>query len=78
MSAKRVMREAFGVTGFIPDGLAERIQEEEDAVDVLEVSVERGSADVVMRLDMASVDEVRLGATGGCPVRRGTSAAVPD
>ena len=59
--AEKRFHEAFGVTGFVPSELAERLEDGGD--DVVEVRVASGRDDVVMRVKRADVAEVRLGAT---------------
>lgn len=53
------MREAFAVTGYVPDHLAKSLVAKKPGP--VEVQPEPGHTEVVARVDCADVDEVRLG-----------------
>jgi hypothetical protein len=53
------MREAFALTGYLPDHLAKTLVARQSGP--VEVRPEPGYTEVVARVDCADVDEVRLG-----------------
>jgi hypothetical protein len=61
LSIKRGMKEAFAVTGYVPDEALRKL--ESDVAGKIDVRVERNSDEVVMRVDRADVAEIRAGAS---------------
>jgi hypothetical protein len=60
LSIKRGMKEAFAVTGYVPEKALQEL--ESGRAGKIDVRVERGSDEVVMRVDHADVAEIRTGA----------------
>jgi hypothetical protein len=61
LSIKRGMKEAFAVTGYVPGNTLRKL--ESGGAGKIDVSVERGSDEVIMRVDRADVAEIRTGAS---------------
>jgi hypothetical protein len=59
LSIKRGMKEAFAVTGYLPDKALQDL--ESSRTGKIDVRVERGSDEVVMRVDQADIEEIRTG-----------------
>jgi hypothetical protein len=58
------MKIAYAVTGFVPDKLARELEKGVEArTATIEVRVERGNDQVLMRIDPKQVSEVRTGAS---------------
>jgi hypothetical protein len=58
------MKIAYAVTGFVPDKLVEALSKRlRDLTGTIEVKVERGNDEVVMRVDPKQISEVRTGAS---------------
>jgi len=55
------MKEAFAVTGFVPDARAKQLAAKAEGA--IQVKPERGASAVVMEVDSANVVEVRTGAS---------------
>lgn len=61
VSIKRGMKEAFAVTGYVPEKALQDLESGRTAK--IDVRIERGSDEVVMRVDQADIAEVRAGAS---------------
>jgi hypothetical protein len=61
LTIKRGMKEAFAVTGYVPDKALQELDSKRTGK--IDVRVERGSDEVVMRVDHAQVEEIRTGAS---------------
>jgi hypothetical protein len=61
VSIKRGMKEAFAVTGYVPEKALQDL--ESGRAGNIDVRVERGSDEVVMRVDQADIAEIRTGAS---------------
>jgi hypothetical protein len=61
LSINRGMKEALAVTGYVPDKALQEL--ESGSVEKIDVRVERGSDEVVMRVNRADVAEIRTGAS---------------
>jgi hypothetical protein len=55
------VREAFAVTGYVPDKVAEQLTAGRSGK--IDVKVERGSEEVFMRVDQADVTDLRVGSS---------------
>jgi hypothetical protein len=61
VNIKRGMTEAFAVTGYVPEKALQDLESGSTAN--IDVRVERGSNEVVMRVDQADIAEIRAGAS---------------
>ena len=61
LNIKRGMKEAFAVTGYVPDEALRKL--ESDVAGKIDIRVERNSDEVVVRVDRADVAEIRAGAS---------------
>jgi len=61
VSIKRGRKEAFAVTGYVPEKALQDL--ESGHAGNIDVRVERGSDEVVMRVDQADIAEIRTGAS---------------
>jgi hypothetical protein len=55
------MKEAFAVTGYVADDIANQLQAKGSGK--IDVKVERGYEEIMMRVDQADVVEVRIGSS---------------
>jgi hypothetical protein len=59
------MKEAYAVTGYVPDNIAVKLGQAAARIREIDVRPERGMDEVVMRVTGADVAEVRTGASTG-------------